>query len=368
MLRVVSLTNHVTLTLNEVINILEEDDQQYDSAEITIPPPPNGPLTDEDSADEDKTGILDNLSDRPLNAPASATLMSEDGSNIVLEEATLRRRMYWSYDKDIHNDAISSAMSRDRFDEIQRDLQRSDNSQLDPHGRFSKIIVFNSYDTHIIVYVHVPEMVVVPRDDYDCVSYHKVYQVDSTLDDSRARVVEDLKHLKHGYNYQDAFKTKPKFIWLVRIKILMTIKEVPKLEKVSKTVDIKPDCSKLTEYLYYNMYHVIAKKDVIKPDCGKLADGITEGLDDDIVSKMYDDLLLQLGFVDGQFKLTTTESSKEISDYKNPFKFGYLLKVKPSRSQRCRAGFRRALKAIKNVLTRPFLICRNSKIQPNSEK
>lgn len=50
-----------------------------------------------------------------------------------------RRRMYWSYDKDIHNEAISSAMSRDRFDEIQRYLHLSDNNQLDPNDRFSKV-------------------------------------------------------------------------------------------------------------------------------------------------------------------------------------------------------------------------------------
>lgn len=74
------------LTLNEVINIIEEDDQHFDSADITIIPPPNDPLTDEDSADEDETGVVDNLSGRQLNAPASATLTTKDGSNTILGE------------------------------------------------------------------------------------------------------------------------------------------------------------------------------------------------------------------------------------------------------------------------------------------
>ncbi|ESO83958.1 hypothetical protein LOTGIDRAFT_155266 [Lottia gigantea] len=232
-------------------------------------------------------------------------------------------------------------------------------------------------------------MVVVPRDDYDCMSYHEVYQVSSTLDDSRHstltknrterdRVVGKLKQLKNGNEYQ---KTKPNFLEVYMTNVDQGTnghKGSTKVKK-GKKVDIKPDCSKLTEYLYYNIYRVIigkkadikpdcGKKVDIKPDCGKLTDGITEDLDDDTVSKMYDDLLLQLGFGDGQSPLKTTDSSKEIADYKNPFKFGYLLKVKPSRSKRCKAGFRRALKAIRNVLTRPFLVCRNSKIQPNSEK
>ena len=50
-----------------------------------------------------------------------------------------RRRMYWSYDADIHNNAISSGMSRDRFDEIQRYFHLCDNNNLTVEDKFSKV-------------------------------------------------------------------------------------------------------------------------------------------------------------------------------------------------------------------------------------
>ena len=50
-----------------------------------------------------------------------------------------RRRMYWSLDTDVRNDAIAEAMTMDRFDEIMRYIHLSDNNNLDATDKFSKV-------------------------------------------------------------------------------------------------------------------------------------------------------------------------------------------------------------------------------------
>ncbi|XP_039281885.1 piggyBac transposable element-derived protein 3-like [Nilaparvata lugens] len=50
-----------------------------------------------------------------------------------------RRRMYWEQSPDAHNNAISEAMSRNRFSQIMRYLHVCDNNKLDKSDRFSKI-------------------------------------------------------------------------------------------------------------------------------------------------------------------------------------------------------------------------------------
>lgn len=50
-----------------------------------------------------------------------------------------RTRLYWSHDKDVHNQAVSEAMARDRFEEITRYLHLADNTQLDPNDRMAKV-------------------------------------------------------------------------------------------------------------------------------------------------------------------------------------------------------------------------------------
>ena len=40
-----------------------------------------------------------------------------------------RRHMYWSYDPDVYNDAISNAIRRNRFDEIMASIHLVDNSK-----------------------------------------------------------------------------------------------------------------------------------------------------------------------------------------------------------------------------------------------
>ena len=50
-----------------------------------------------------------------------------------------RRPILWGYSADVHNDAVSSMMSRNRFDKIMKYLDLTDNTSLDPNDKFSKI-------------------------------------------------------------------------------------------------------------------------------------------------------------------------------------------------------------------------------------
>ncbi|KAK3717501.1 hypothetical protein RRG08_063118 [Elysia crispata] len=50
-----------------------------------------------------------------------------------------RRRMYWSGDEDVRNEAIVNGMKTDRFDEIMKYFHLTDNSNLDVTDKFSKV-------------------------------------------------------------------------------------------------------------------------------------------------------------------------------------------------------------------------------------
>jgi hypothetical protein len=50
-----------------------------------------------------------------------------------------RRRMYWELQEDVHNDAVSKAMTRRRFEEILRYCHIADNDQLLATDKFSKV-------------------------------------------------------------------------------------------------------------------------------------------------------------------------------------------------------------------------------------
>lgn len=50
-----------------------------------------------------------------------------------------RRKLYWSRDSDVHNEAISSAMTRNRFLEIMKYLHVSDNGRLDGSDKMAKV-------------------------------------------------------------------------------------------------------------------------------------------------------------------------------------------------------------------------------------
>ncbi|XP_049766400.1 piggyBac transposable element-derived protein 3-like [Schistocerca cancellata] len=50
-----------------------------------------------------------------------------------------RRKMYWQSDKDSHNDLVTNAMSRDRFDFIFSNLHICNNDNLDKSDRFGKV-------------------------------------------------------------------------------------------------------------------------------------------------------------------------------------------------------------------------------------
>ena len=55
--------------MHDILAILEEEDSH---AEVNIEPNDPGQLTDEDSADEDDSGLIDNLSGRQLTGLAEA--------------------------------------------------------------------------------------------------------------------------------------------------------------------------------------------------------------------------------------------------------------------------------------------------------
>ena len=50
-----------------------------------------------------------------------------------------RRKLYWENSSDVKNEAISEAMSRNRFEEILAMLHCCDNSQLDLNDKMSKV-------------------------------------------------------------------------------------------------------------------------------------------------------------------------------------------------------------------------------------
>ena len=50
-----------------------------------------------------------------------------------------RRPMFWECSADVHNDAVSSIIPRNRFDEIMKYLHLADNISLDPNDKFSKV-------------------------------------------------------------------------------------------------------------------------------------------------------------------------------------------------------------------------------------
>ena len=50
-----------------------------------------------------------------------------------------RRTMFWENTADVQNTAVSSLMSRNRFDEIMQNLHLADNSFLDANDKFSKV-------------------------------------------------------------------------------------------------------------------------------------------------------------------------------------------------------------------------------------
>ncbi|KAG8232458.1 hypothetical protein J437_LFUL012104 [Ladona fulva] len=68
-----------SLSLEEALRILAEDeDSEVEVADVFISPPEGNELTDEDSADEDKGGLVDNLTGRQLQAEAEIRLTSNE--------------------------------------------------------------------------------------------------------------------------------------------------------------------------------------------------------------------------------------------------------------------------------------------------
>ena len=47
--------------------------------------------------------------------------------------------MFWKYSADIHNDAVSSMMTRNKFHEMIKYLDFSNNTSFDPDDKFGKV-------------------------------------------------------------------------------------------------------------------------------------------------------------------------------------------------------------------------------------
>ena len=73
-------------TCHEIVSILEDEDA---SAAIFIKPN-DGCASDEDSADEDDGGLIDNLPRSQLNAPAEALL--SDGCRITVRQTDINNK------------------------------------------------------------------------------------------------------------------------------------------------------------------------------------------------------------------------------------------------------------------------------------
>ncbi|XP_039286301.1 uncharacterized protein LOC120351830 isoform X2 [Nilaparvata lugens] len=70
---------HRPLILAEIINELESDEYQGDAvSSIFIEPPDAAGLSDEDSANEDEGGLIDNLSSRQLAANAEIVFTNDE--------------------------------------------------------------------------------------------------------------------------------------------------------------------------------------------------------------------------------------------------------------------------------------------------
>ena len=53
-----------------------------------------------------------------------------------------RRDMYWEQAADVRNEAVATAISRNRFRECLRYLHLADNQNLDPNDRYAEVRLF----------------------------------------------------------------------------------------------------------------------------------------------------------------------------------------------------------------------------------
>ncbi|XP_068247878.1 piggyBac transposable element-derived protein 2-like [Palaemon carinicauda] len=150
-----------SLTMHDILAILEEDDSH---AKVYIEPTDTGLLTDEDSADEDDSGLIDNLSGRQLTSNAEAVFhdgrrtteddcepqlsgndeaISHDESRTAEDDGAAHssspinsyKTPKWSLTR---NEAIYQAMRR-RFEKIMQFINFSDNPKLDTTDKYAKV-------------------------------------------------------------------------------------------------------------------------------------------------------------------------------------------------------------------------------------
>lgn len=98
-----------SLSVAEILDVLESDEVEY-VRDIFIEPPDVAEHTDEDSADEDGGGMMENLNGRQLHAPAifSQSLVAEqefsedssDDENITIEPQRKKQKVIYTWKKD----------------------------------------------------------------------------------------------------------------------------------------------------------------------------------------------------------------------------------------------------------------------------
>ena len=122
--------------VHEVLCLLE-DEEAFESATVYIEPPQNDDQTDEDSADENEGGTYERSKGNETFQTSQDEMRAFLGILLVSGYSPVaRRRMFWSHDDDVTNITISTAMTRDRFEEIMKFLHVSDNTKLDARTKF----------------------------------------------------------------------------------------------------------------------------------------------------------------------------------------------------------------------------------------
>ncbi|KAG5864696.1 hypothetical protein JTB14_024668 [Gonioctena quinquepunctata] len=158
-------------TLQEALEMAYIDDIE----EIFIEPPDPNSLTDEDSADEDSGGELDNLSGRQLRSkveirltnsterltcenqevedPLDTIAIDDENPHISTEEMRTfiaililsgydtkpSKRHLWDSGLDLRIIMVSDSMRRDRFAEIMRFVHLADNNNIDTTDKMYKL-------------------------------------------------------------------------------------------------------------------------------------------------------------------------------------------------------------------------------------
>ncbi|GFN90168.1 PiggyBac transposable element derived 3 [Plakobranchus ocellatus] len=161
--------------INEVADQIANDEglNSSDVMVYVLPLEHAGIDTDEDSADEDDTPSIANLSGRQLRARGSATVHTPSGRVFFAKFQPPRGRsqtdnrnsydlgicssssvkLYWKNSEDIYNPAVANSLTVKQFEEILRYIHSADNLKLPEDDKFAKIKpLFNMLNDKYLLY------------------------------------------------------------------------------------------------------------------------------------------------------------------------------------------------------------------------